>query len=243
MGSVYRGVYLSNTRTIKFNARICYRYTRLSLGSFKHAAEAALAYDRAAMKLHGINVSLNFPGLYTEAETWFQSLKSEVEIVQMITNHTYASELASFVSGLNHIAVRAHVNNDIVHQLLFYVNLICDEVRHRLIFLPQALALHHFPEIAGLMPGDPNTIRKMNIHFLDRRRFCSWSFEFCYLKNIRTFAITGEMDSFFRLNNLHVGDTVLFYKYYHVEAERNRTLYMIDCIQRPAVMLFGVQIS
>ncbi|CAH1429908.1 unnamed protein product [Lactuca virosa] len=57
----YRGVSLR--RSGKFSAEICSRSRRLWLGTYDTAEEAAMAFDRAAIKERGSHTFLNFPDL------------------------------------------------------------------------------------------------------------------------------------------------------------------------------------
>lgn len=58
----YKGVKRhSKTSALPWEARICAQREHLHLGSFATREEAARAYDRAAIKLHGEFASLNFP--------------------------------------------------------------------------------------------------------------------------------------------------------------------------------------
>lgn len=56
----YRGVTF-NKREQKFKARIQCGLTRLTVGTFDTAEEAAKAYDKRAKQLHGAFARLNFP--------------------------------------------------------------------------------------------------------------------------------------------------------------------------------------
>jgi hypothetical protein len=61
----YRGV---KRHSLKWHARIRVNRECKYLGSFRSSREAALAYDRAALKYHGEKAKLNFPELAGSAE-------------------------------------------------------------------------------------------------------------------------------------------------------------------------------
>lgn len=67
----YRGVFQDKNRPNEFRAAIRHLGQRKYLGVFQTALEAALAYDTAAIELHGEFASLNFP---SERETFIPEL-------------------------------------------------------------------------------------------------------------------------------------------------------------------------
>lgn len=56
--SGYRGVFWSKRDSV-WRAKICHNYYQQSLGTFRTAEEAAIAWNEAALKIYGPNIQLN----------------------------------------------------------------------------------------------------------------------------------------------------------------------------------------
>ncbi|KMT18101.1 hypothetical protein BVRB_2g032900 [Beta vulgaris subsp. vulgaris] len=86
--SRFRGVI--SRRTGKWEAQITVDRKRLWLGTYETEVDAAIAYDRASLKLLRFS-SLNFPfTVRTPLEMQFQSMYPFETIISMIKNRTYA---------------------------------------------------------------------------------------------------------------------------------------------------------
>lgn len=57
--SGYRGV-TKNTRG-RWQATVCFRGTQITVGTYDEKEDAARAYDKEALRLHGDDAILNFP--------------------------------------------------------------------------------------------------------------------------------------------------------------------------------------
>ncbi|KAL6175868.1 hypothetical protein ACLB2K_052506 [Fragaria x ananassa] len=81
----------------KWGARISYNYKRYSFRTYETEIEAAIAYDRAALKMPRAH-SLNFHwSNYTIEESAFQSQHSIEDILSMLRDKTYTFMLRNFI--------------------------------------------------------------------------------------------------------------------------------------------------
>lgn len=96
--SRFKGVILLNNG--KWGAQISYRYQPYWLGAHQNEQEAAITYDRVAIKLQRTDVALNFPWTnYSTQESMFQSKHSVDKILRMIKDQTYESNFLAFISS------------------------------------------------------------------------------------------------------------------------------------------------
>ncbi|KNA19098.1 hypothetical protein SOVF_064760 [Spinacia oleracea] len=80
----------------KWGAAVTVNKKQIWLGTYETEVDAALAYDRACLKV-GRLLSLNFPFVTTK-EIRFQDIHSQKTIIDMVKRGTYAQEYADFLS-------------------------------------------------------------------------------------------------------------------------------------------------
>ena len=81
-------------RNGKWGVQIYANHERIWLGTFNSEKEAALAYDRASIKLKGKDGPRNLPNEpISETELYFQNRFTDEQVVQMIKDHSYNEKL------------------------------------------------------------------------------------------------------------------------------------------------------
>ncbi|KAK8603567.1 hypothetical protein V6N13_096043 [Hibiscus sabdariffa] len=208
--SRFRGVLAAANH--KWGVRISSDYKAYWLGTYQIEEEAAIAYDRAALKLQKTNTVLNFPHIInTPQEKSFQSWYSDDEILKMIKDRTYSSNFSSFLA----------------HQALELKP--TDVTNVKGLHIPKEYALRYLPPLGNSSGNGTQTESDpMDITFYDKKYVC-WTFRYSYLGIIQVFCFTKGWKDFVTMNNLNSGDTVIFYGCHHVdEAGQRGMFYMID---------------
>ncbi|XP_004301744.1 PREDICTED: AP2/ERF and B3 domain-containing transcription factor At1g50680-like [Fragaria vesca subsp. vesca] len=133
----------------KWGARISYNYKRYSLGTHETEIEAAIAYDRAALKIPRAH-SLNFHrSNYTIEESTFQSQHSIEDILSMLHDKTYTFMLRNFIfqysSSVNYHAEIFMKEQGIVYECVLQKELTLMDVTHKCFLVQGDYASLHFP--------------------------------------------------------------------------------------------------
>ncbi|KAF2315083.1 hypothetical protein GH714_038127 [Hevea brasiliensis] len=231
--SKFRGVIW--LRSGKWGTRIAFKYKAYWLGTYDMEEEAAMAYDRAAIKLQRSDAPLNFPmTIYTVQETKFQSRYSNEEILDMIKDKTYLSKFSNYLA--NQSLLREYAANNpanqqgISYQMLFRKELTQTDVTHIKGFhIPKEHAMEYFPPLAGVNSsgGVESGNKSIELTFFDRH--CRpWTFRYSYWKSTQTFVFTKGWRHFLKMNNLKPKDCVFFYRCEHQREAKGRVFYMID---------------
>ncbi|XP_040987699.1 AP2/ERF and B3 domain-containing transcription factor At1g51120-like [Juglans microcarpa x Juglans regia] len=212
--SRFKGVILLNSG--KWGARISYRYQPYWLGAHENEQDAAIAYDRAAIKLQRTDVALNFPWTdYSTQESMFQSNHSVKEILHMIKDQTYESNFLAFIKAHSSVEPTQvfDLTNEaqISYQLLFQKELTHSDIANKTFLIPKDYALQYFPPLTTTS-SDRNEEKRKSIKLTFYDRHCrSWSFQYSYWKSSRSFLFTMGWERFLRMNNLNHKDIVFFY--------------------------------
>ncbi|CAI9118913.1 OLC1v1020540C1 [Oldenlandia corymbosa var. corymbosa] len=192
-----------------WDAQIYYAYERIWLGTFKSHVEAAMAYDSAAIKLHGENSQRNF--LWTSItiqEPVFQSHFSTSQMLAMIKDGLVSSKK------------------------LFLKKLTLSDVGqlNRLV-IPKRCAMRHFPQISkSLIEKEHNgMVDDVELEFLDGS-MRSWKFRYCYWKSSQSFVFSRRWNKFVRYKGLRGNDMVIFSQGEYKDAYSNEmhSIFMID---------------
>ncbi|KAK8658231.1 hypothetical protein V6N13_036441 [Hibiscus sabdariffa] len=178
--SRFRGVLAVGNH--RWGTRISFDYKVYWLGTFQMEEEAAIAYDRAALKLQKTNIVLNFPHIInTPQEKSFQSWYSDDEILKMIKDGTYSSNFSSF------LAHQALVRETIADSLINSKGLSCKRLFHRELkqtdvtnveglHIPKEYALRYLPPLGNSSGNGTQTESDpIDITFYDKNYVC-WTF-------------------------------------------------------------------
>ncbi|XVE65151.1 hypothetical protein DITRI_Ditri07aG0158200 [Diplodiscus trichospermus] len=255
----------------KWGARISFKYRAHWLGTYQTEEEAAIAYDRAALKLQKSDIPLNFPcKVYTAQEKLFQSWYTNQEILNMIKDKTYSYNFTGFLARRQSLARRRNISGGLVNakgiscQLLFHKKLTqTDVTRIKGFHIPKQYALQYLPPLGNSSDGTQMGRGSIDLTFYDRYNR-SWNFLYSYRVSTRTFLFTRGWRHFVTVNKLNPGDTVIFYGCQYVDqAGQRRKFYVIDihrnvaenytivacddgsrgAVKNNGVKLFGVQIG
>lgn len=236
----------------KWGARISNTYKACWLGTFEREEEAALAYDRAAIKLQRSDAPLNFHWRnYESEECVFQSQYSSEAILNMIKERTYAANLKNFVSEKltmspsveASVEARSSPSNErgIIYHLLFQKELTHSDASHRSFLIPREDALQHLPPLCGTISEDDGddddeeecmAKTSMKLTFYDKHQR-SWTFGYSYWRSTKSFVFTHGWRHFLKMNNLKPKDKVIFYRCEYEgdhddQVEERKGFYMIE---------------
>ncbi|ERN05438.1 hypothetical protein AMTR_s00007p00238950 [Amborella trichopoda] len=214
----------------RWGAQIYEKHQRVWLGTFNEEAEAARAYDTAALKFRGRDAVTNFKSPRTsnhshgnigddeEAEALFLATHSKGEIVDMLRKHTYHDELrqskrycrampvsrASATMPAEGRAVAA------AREQLFEKAVTPSDVGklNRLV-IPKQHAERHFPlDIASSAAGGAGC-KGVLLSFEDSTGKV-WRFRYSYWNSSQSYVLTKGWSRFVKEKGLKAGDMVRF---------------------------------
>lgn len=150
----FKGVSL--LKSGNWGARISYMYKPYWLGAYQMEEEAAIAYDRAAVKLQRGDTPLNFHwSKYSAEESIFQSQYSTEEILSMLKDKTYSSKLMNFLSrhssGLGTRTTTFMNEHGISYHFLFQKELTHRDVTHKCFLIPREFSFRYLSPPEGII--------------------------------------------------------------------------------------------
>ncbi|XP_047951390.1 AP2/ERF and B3 domain-containing transcription factor At1g50680-like isoform X1 [Salvia hispanica] len=203
----------------RWGAQIYANGHRVWLGTFNSEKEAAVAYDRASMKLRSSPTFRNFPSNdnMNVSELRFQDQFSTKTVLRMIKDNSYASKLSDYMRGqvpqLPHVASLQDAPASRL-RVLFEKELTPSDVGklNRLV-IPKKFAVKYFPIIPHANAGkEGSSVQDVELLFLDRS-MRSWNIRYCYWKSSQSFVFTRGWNRFAKEKGLRSRDRVIFYSY------------------------------
>ncbi|KAL3656012.1 hypothetical protein CASFOL_000408 [Castilleja foliolosa] len=192
-----------------WGAQIYANHQRIWLGTFKSEADAAMAYDTAAIKLRSGDSHRNFPSSSNILllETKFQAELTTDLVLSMIRDGSYPSKFADFLRDQQvpvEIGVALNLSDGFSCTFLFQKELTPSDVGklNRLV-IPKRYAVKHFPSV-------PERVEEVQLEFYDRR-MSLWKFRYCYWKSSQSFVFTRGWNRFVKEKGLRANDMIAFY--------------------------------
>nr|XP_043605883.1 AP2/ERF and B3 domain-containing transcription factor At1g50680-like [Erigeron canadensis] len=212
----YKGVVAQHNG--HWGAQIYTKNQRIWLGTFKSEIDAAIAYDRASIKL--VDAPQNFPWTKTTLqEESFQSLYDTGRILAMIKDGSYQSKFDDFRRQTLGTDNNCDYNNLLKAnygyscRLLFQKELTPSDVGklNRLV-IPKKYAERYFPKVPADSEGFAND--EVHLSFYDTQKRL-WKFRYCYWKSSQSFVFAKGWNQFVKEKKLMATDKITFYEYYH----------------------------
>ncbi|KAL1208947.1 AP2/ERF and B3 domain-containing transcription factor [Cardamine amara subsp. amara] len=216
-----------------WGAQLYADHKRIWLGTFKSAAEAAMAYDSAAIKLRGFdaNSHRNFPWSdITVHEPNFQEGHTTEAVLNMIRDGSYQHKFREFLRVRSQIAASMNIvgskqlrregdqdsNKSFSWTQLFQKELTPSDVGklNRLV-IPKKYAVKYLPFIREEQTdrdkgkiGGP--VENVEVVFYDRG-MRQWKFRYCYWGSSQSFVFTRGWNGFVKEKKLKEKDVIAFY--------------------------------
>ncbi|XP_051148702.1 AP2/ERF and B3 domain-containing transcription factor At1g50680-like [Andrographis paniculata] len=201
-----------------WGAQIYADHQRIWLGTFKSEAEAAMAYDSAAIRLRSGQNHRNFPWTATTLkEPSFQSHFSTQALLGMIRDGSYPAMFVDFLQAQDGIQHPTRPSSPLLSWVpikqLFQKELTPSDVGklNRLV-IPKRYAEKYFPVVSSASRKSRRGSDDLELVFVDRF-MRSWKFRYCYWKSSQSFVFTRGWNGFAKEKGLKARDYVIFSSY------------------------------
>nr|GEV05802.1 hypothetical protein [Tanacetum cinerariifolium] len=178
--------------------------------------DAAMAYDRASIKLRSYDSHRNFHwSQTTDLEAKFQSHPNMEVILKMIKDETYESKFNNFlrekIGKEKDDDLSMQKNCDNFRRLLFEKVLTPSDVGklNRLI-IPKKFAVAYFPPVPDNDHSEGFVNDEVILPFYDVDNKL-WMFRYCYWKSSKSFVFTRGWNQFVKEKKLMANDKISFY--------------------------------
>ncbi|KAL8201358.1 hypothetical protein R6Q57_012697 [Mikania cordata] len=216
-----------------WGAQIYTNNQRIWLGTFKSETDAAIAYDRASMKLRSVDAPRNFPlTKSTLLEASFQSHYCMETILAIIKDGSYQAKFEDYQRQTkadnengNMLSVEKR-GFGFSCRVLFQKELTPSDVGklNRLV-IPKKYAVRYFPRVPDeVAQGFAND--EVNLSFYDTKKRL-WKFRYCYWKSSQSFVFTRGWNQFVKDKKLMPKDKITFYYQENLEM-KNMGFWVID---------------
>ncbi|KAK9052685.1 hypothetical protein SSX86_029315 [Deinandra increscens subsp. villosa] len=214
----YKGVVLQQNGN--WGAQIYTNNQRIWLGTFKSEIDAAIAYDRASMKLRSADAPRNFPlTKSTLLEASFQSHYTMETVLAIIKDGSYEAKFEDYRRQKENNGEENDKNMLSVEKrsfgfscrVLFQKELTPSDVGklNRLV-IPKKYAVRYFPRVPDEVAPAGFGNEEVTLSFYDTRKRL-WKFRYCYWKSSQSFVFTRGWNQFVKDKKLVAKDKITFY--------------------------------
>ncbi|PWA49172.1 AP2/B3 transcription factor family protein [Artemisia annua] len=219
-----------------WGAQIYTNNQRIWLGTFKSEKDAAIAYDRASIKLRSSDATRNFSWTETTVlDAEFQSHYNLEQVLAMIKDGSYQSTFDDFLLKTdkeNGKDSSVQKSCGVSWRLLFQKELTLSDVGklNRLV-IPKKHAVTHFPtDLDNELSRGPDNNGEVMLPFYDVHGKL-WMFRYCYWKSSQSFVFTRGWNQFVKEKGLMANDKITFYHYNENHERPDKGVFVIDTCQ------------
>ncbi|KAL0696806.1 hypothetical protein Bca4012_063986 [Brassica carinata] len=204
-----------------WGAQIYVDHKRIWLGTFRSAAEAAMGYDSASIKLRSFdaNSHRNFPWSdLTVHEPVFQKRYTTEAVLNMIKDGSYQREFKDFLKNRSQVVSKQSRRGEEPNKCfsctqLFQKELTASDVGklNRLV-IPKKYAVKYLPFLSDDQTEreEGEIVEDVEVVFYDRE-MKQWKFRYCYWRSSQSFVLTRGWIGFVKEKRLKEKDVITFY--------------------------------